>query len=150
MRSPCTLPITITRKSGDEARIKLMRREPSSELCARADLWMTSGHCGPGLRQAAFLYLPISRKMPEDHPRSVTLPHLGALQGRGRGKLCRMLAEQPAPDFLENGIFAKLQLPEAVMPRCPIHELRFANRNVPNMVGQTLPALQARLNIADL
>jgi D-3-phosphoglycerate dehydrogenase / 2-oxoglutarate reductase len=87
-----------------------------------------------------------------DHPRIVTLPHLGASTGEAEENCAVMVAEQ-VRDFLENGnIRNSVNYPEAVLPRVPnTTRLGVANRNVPNMVGQISTCLAAqRLNIADL
>jgi D-3-phosphoglycerate dehydrogenase len=87
-----------------------------------------------------------------DHPRIVSLPHLGASTGEAEENCAVMVAEQ-VRDFLENGnIRNSVNFPEAVLPRVPdTTRLGVANRNVPNMVGQISTCLAAeRLNIADL
>jgi D-3-phosphoglycerate dehydrogenase len=88
----------------------------------------------------------------KDHPRVVTLPHLGASTGEAEENCAVMVAEQ-LRDFLENGnIRNSVNYPEAVLPRIPnTTRLGVANRNVPNMVGQISTCLAAqRINIADL
>jgi D-3-phosphoglycerate dehydrogenase len=88
----------------------------------------------------------------KDHPRVVTLPHLGASTGEAEENCAVMVAEQ-VRDFLENGnIRNSVNYPEAVLPRVPnTTRLSVANRNVPNMVGQISTCLAARgINIADL
>jgi D-3-phosphoglycerate dehydrogenase len=88
----------------------------------------------------------------KDHPRVVTLPHLGASTGEAEENCAVMVAEQ-LRDFLENGnIRNSVNYPEAVLPRMPnTTRIAIANSNVPNMVGQISSALAAhRMNIADL
>ena len=88
----------------------------------------------------------------KDHPRVVTLPHLGASTGEAEENCAVMVAEQ-LRDFLENGnIRNSVNFPEAVLARVPnTTRLAIANSNVPNMVGQISTCLAAaRLNIADL
>jgi D-3-phosphoglycerate dehydrogenase len=88
----------------------------------------------------------------KDHPRVLTLPHLGASTGEAEENCAVMVAEQ-VRDFLENGnIRNSVNFPEAVLPRVPgATRLGVANRNVPNMVGQISTCLATRgLNIADL
>ncbi len=92
------------------------------------------------------------RRELKDHPRVVTLPHLGASTGEAEEHCAVMVAEQ-LRDFLENGnIKNSVNYPEAVLPRVPnTTRLSVANRNVPNMVGQISTCLAARgINIADL
>jgi D-3-phosphoglycerate dehydrogenase len=88
----------------------------------------------------------------KDHPRVVTLPHLGASTGEAEEN-CAVMAAEQLRDFLENGnIRNSVNYPEAVLPRVPnTTRLGVANRNVPNMVGQISTCLAAqRINIADL
>jgi D-3-phosphoglycerate dehydrogenase / 2-oxoglutarate reductase len=88
----------------------------------------------------------------KDHPRVMTLPHLGASTGEAEENCAVMVVEQ-VRDFLENGnIRNSVNYPEAVLPRVPnTTRLSVANRNVPNMVGQISTCLAARgINIADL
>jgi D-3-phosphoglycerate dehydrogenase len=88
----------------------------------------------------------------KDHPRVVTLPHLGASTHEAEEN-CAMMVADTLRDFLENGnVRHSVNFPEAVMPRVPgTSRLVIANSNVPNMVGQISTALaEARLNIADL
>jgi D-3-phosphoglycerate dehydrogenase / 2-oxoglutarate reductase len=88
----------------------------------------------------------------KDHPRIVTLPHLGASTGEAEENCAIMVAEQ-LRDFLENGnVKNSVNYPEAVLPRVPnTTRLSVANRNVPNMVGQISTRLAMHgVNIADL
>jgi len=87
-----------------------------------------------------------------DHPRVITLPHLGASTGEAEENCAIMVAEQ-VRDFLENGnIRNSVNYPDTVLPRMPgTTRLGVANRNVPNMVGQISTCLAAHgINIADL
>ena len=88
----------------------------------------------------------------KDHPRVVTLPHLGASTGEAEENCAIMVADQ-VRDFLENGnIRNSVNYPEAVLPRVAgTARLAIANSNVPNMVGQISTCLAgASINIADL
>ncbi len=88
----------------------------------------------------------------KDHPRIVTLPHLGASTGEAEENSAIMVAET-LKDFLENGNLRNcVNFPESVLPRVPnTTRLTIANSNVPNMVGQISTCLAAAgLNIADL
>jgi D-3-phosphoglycerate dehydrogenase len=87
-----------------------------------------------------------------DHPRAITLPHLGASTGEAEENCAVMVVEQ-VRDFLENGnIRNSVNYPDTVLPRVPnTTRLGVANRNVPNMVGQISTCLAAHgVNIADL
>src|ERR1700744_5439887 len=88
----------------------------------------------------------------KDHPKVVTLPHLGASTGEAEENCAVMVAEK-IRDFLENGnIRNSVNYPEVLLPRAPnTTRLAIANRNVPNMVGQISTCLAAaRINIAEL
>jgi D-3-phosphoglycerate dehydrogenase len=88
----------------------------------------------------------------KDHPRCITLPHLGASTGEAEEN-CAVMAADSLRDFLENGnIHNSVNFPESVLPRVPgTTRIAITNSNVPNMVGQISTCLAgARLNIADL
>jgi D-3-phosphoglycerate dehydrogenase / 2-oxoglutarate reductase len=88
----------------------------------------------------------------KDHPRAVTLPHLGASTNEAEEN-CAVMAADQLRDFLENGnIRNSVNYPEAVLPRVAgTTRIAVANSNVPNMVGQISTCLaNAGLNIADL
>jgi D-3-phosphoglycerate dehydrogenase / 2-oxoglutarate reductase len=92
------------------------------------------------------------RRALKEHPRVISLPHLGASTGEAEENCAVMVAEQ-LRDFLENGnIRNSVNYPEAVLPRVPnTTRLAIANSNVPNMVGQISTCLaNSRINIADL
>jgi D-3-phosphoglycerate dehydrogenase len=88
----------------------------------------------------------------KNHPKVVTLPHLGASTGEAEEN-CAVMVADTLKDFLENGnIRNSVNFPEAVLPRAPNStRLAIANSNVPNMVGQISTCLaSANQNIAEL
>jgi D-3-phosphoglycerate dehydrogenase len=88
----------------------------------------------------------------KDHPKVVTLPHLGASTGEAEEN-CAIMVANTVRDFLENGNVRNcVNYPEAILPRTPgTARLAIANSNVPNMVGQISAVLAAaRLNISEL
>jgi len=88
----------------------------------------------------------------KDHPKVVTLPHLGASTGEAEEN-CAVMVVEALRDFLENGNLRNcVNYPESVLPRAAhTTRLAIANSNVPNMVGQISTCLAAAgLNIADL
>jgi D-3-phosphoglycerate dehydrogenase len=88
----------------------------------------------------------------KDHPRAITLPHLGASTNEAEEN-CAIMAADTLRDFLENGnLRNSVNFPEAVLPRMPgTTRIAIANSNVPNMVGQISTSLaEVKLNIADL
>jgi D-3-phosphoglycerate dehydrogenase len=86
------------------------------------------------------------------HPRTITLPHLGASTREAEENCAIMVADQ-VKEYLENGnITNSVNFPEVVMPRVEgTHRLTIANANVPNMLGQISTDLaNAGLNIVDM
>ncbi|MEN8169629.1 MAG: phosphoglycerate dehydrogenase [Pseudomonadota bacterium] len=88
----------------------------------------------------------------KNHPRVITLPHLGASTREAEENCAIMVADQ-VKEYLENGnITNSVNFPEVVMPRAEgTHRLTIVNSNVPNMLGQISSDLaKAGLNIVDM
>jgi D-3-phosphoglycerate dehydrogenase len=88
----------------------------------------------------------------KDHPRAITLPHLGASTIEAEDN-CAIMAADTLREYLEQGHIRNcVNFPEAVLPRqVGSIRLAIANANVPNMVGQISTCLAgAGLNIAEL
>ena len=87
----------------------------------------------------------------KEHPRVITLPHLGASTRQAEDNCAIMVAEQ-VRDFLENGnIRNSVNFPEILMPRNTGSRLAIVNENVPNMLGQISTCLaESGLNILDM
>ena len=87
----------------------------------------------------------------KNHPRIITLPHIGASTREAEENCAVMVADQ-VRDYLEHGnIHNAVNFPEVMMPRTEGQRLAVANANVPNMLGQISTALaQAGLNILDM
>jgi D-3-phosphoglycerate dehydrogenase len=87
----------------------------------------------------------------KDHPRVITLPHLGASTREAEDNCAVMVAEQ-VRDYLENGnVRNSVNFPKVYMKRYAGHRLAVVNENVPNMLGQISTALaDAGLNIIDM
>jgi D-3-phosphoglycerate dehydrogenase / 2-oxoglutarate reductase len=142
-----------TKKLVNESRLKLMKKSGIVLNFARApivDDEAVIAALDSGRLHAYICDFP--KNALKDHPKIVTLPHLGASTGEAEENCAVMVAEQ-VRDFLENGnIRNSVNYPEAVMPRAPnTSRLVIANSNVPNMVGQISTSLaSARINIADL
>jgi D-3-phosphoglycerate dehydrogenase len=142
-----------TEKLVNAARLTLTRPQATLLNFARAAIVDTAavlGALAAGRLHAYVCDFP-SRDL-KDHPRVITLPHLGASTGEAEENCAVMVAEQ-LREFLENGnIRNSVNYPEAVLPRVP-QTTRFgvAHDNVPNMVGQISTCLAAAgINIADL
>lgn len=87
----------------------------------------------------------------KNHPRVITLPHIGASTEEAEENCAVMVAEQ-VRDYLENGnIRNSVNFPEVWMPRAEGCRIAVVNANVPNMLGQISTALaKAGLNIVDM
>lgn len=87
----------------------------------------------------------------KNHPRVVTLPHIGASTEEAEENCAIMVADQ-VRDYLENGnIRNSVNFPEVWMPRTEGCRIAVVNANVPNMLGQISTTLaQAGLNIVDM
>ena len=142
-----------TRKLVNDARLKLMKKSGIILNFARAAIVddaaiVTALDAG---RLHSYV-CDFPNNALKDHPKVVTLPHLGASTGEAEENCAVMVADQ-LRDFLENGnIRNSVNYPESVMPRAGnTTRIVIANSNVPNMVGQISTCLAtARINIADL
>lgn len=87
----------------------------------------------------------------KDHPRVITLPHLGASTKEAEDNCAIMVAEQ-VRDYLENGnITNSVNFPDINLPRNGGFRIAVVNNNVPNMVGQISTDLANEgLNIFDM
>ncbi len=87
----------------------------------------------------------------KNHPRVITLPHLGASTKEAEENCAVMVAEQ-VRDYLENGnVTNSVNFPEINLPRNGGFRMAIVNSNVPNMVGQISTDLAAAgLNILDM
>lgn len=88
----------------------------------------------------------------KDHPRCITLPHLGASTTEAEENCAIMVADQ-VRDWLENGnVLNSVNFPEINLPRADnAYRLAVVNSNVPNMLGQVSTLLaDAGLNIIDM
>ena len=87
----------------------------------------------------------------KNHPRVITLPHLGASTVEAEENCAIMVADQ-VRDFLENGnVLNSVNFPEVNMPRTEGFRLAVVNANVPNMLGQISTVLaEAGHNIVDM
>ncbi len=87
----------------------------------------------------------------KQHPRCITLPHLGASTAEAEENCAIMVADQ-VRNFLEDGnIENSVNFPEIKLPRNGGCRLAVINSNVPNMVGQISTDLaDDGLNIVDM
>jgi D-3-phosphoglycerate dehydrogenase len=87
----------------------------------------------------------------KDHPRVVTLPHIGASTREAEENCAVMVADQ-VREWLEDGnVRNSVNFPEIMLPRSEGYRMAVVNSNVPNMVGQISTDLAAaELNILDM
>ena len=87
----------------------------------------------------------------KDHPRVITLPHLGA-STREAEENCAVMVVDEVSDWLENGnVTNAVNFPEIHLSRGEGYRLAVVNANVPNMLGQVSSMLaSAGLNIVDM
>jgi D-3-phosphoglycerate dehydrogenase len=87
----------------------------------------------------------------KDHPRVITLPHLGASTKEAEDNCAIMVADEVS-DYLENGnITNSVNFPMINLPRNGGYRIAVVNSNVPNMVGQISSDLgNEGLNILDM
>ncbi len=87
----------------------------------------------------------------KNHPKCITMPHLGASTGEAEENCAVMVAEQ-VRDYLENGnITNSVNFPSIRLSRNGGFRLAVVNSNVPNMLGQISTDLaDASLNIMDM
>jgi D-3-phosphoglycerate dehydrogenase len=142
-----------TRGLVNESRLKLMRKGGVILNFARAPIVKDAAVIAAlddGRLRAYVCDFPNNAL--KDHPKVVTLPHLGASTGEAEEN-CAVMVADTLREFLENGnVRNSVNFPEAVLPRVAnASRLAIANSNVPNMVGQISTCLAAAgLNIADL
>lgn len=142
-----------TRGLVNESRLKLMRRSGVVLNFSRApivDDQAIVAALDAGRLHAYVCDFP--KNLLKDHPKVITLPHLGASTNEAEEN-CAVMVAETVRDFLENGNIRNcVNFPEVVLPRTQnTTRLAIANSNVPNMVGQISTCLAAgKLNIAEL
>jgi D-3-phosphoglycerate dehydrogenase len=87
----------------------------------------------------------------KNHPRVITLPHLGASTVEAEENCAIMVADE-VRDYLENGnISHSVNFPDINLPRNGGYRIAVVNSNVPNMVGQISSDLgKENMNILDM
>ena len=142
-----------TRGLVSEARLRLMRKGATVLNFSRAPIVDDAAIVASLDQGHLHAYVcDFPKRAIKDHPRVITLPHLGASTVEAEEN-CAVMVADTLRDYLENGnVRNSVNFPEAVLPRIP-GTVRFsvANSNVPNMVGQISTCLaDASLNIAEL
>lgn len=87
----------------------------------------------------------------KNHPRVITLPHLGASTSEAEENCAIMVADE-VRDYLENGnVTNAVNFPNINLPRNGGYRIAVVNSNVPNMVGQISSDLgKEDMNILDM
>ena len=148
------VPLTdATRHMINAERLRLMR--PNSVLLNFARNGIIDDEAAVAALDQGHLYAYVCdfpSNLLKDHPRVITLPHLGASTAEAEQNCAVMVADQ-VRDWLENGnVSNSVNFPEIHLPRTE-EGVRIAvvNSNVPNMLGQVSTDLaEAGLNIVDM
>jgi D-3-phosphoglycerate dehydrogenase len=88
----------------------------------------------------------------KQHPKVITLPHLGASTAEAEDNCAIMVAEQ-IKDYLENGnIKNAVNFPSIEVAKLPgQYRLTIAHENIPNIIGPiTNTIAKAKINIIDM
>jgi len=87
----------------------------------------------------------------KDHPRVITLPHIGASTREAEENCAVMVADQVRVWLEDGNVRNSVNFPEIDLPRNGGYRLAVVNSNVPNMVGQISTGLaQVELNILNM
>jgi D-3-phosphoglycerate dehydrogenase / 2-oxoglutarate reductase len=147
------VPLTdATRHMIDEKRLAIMR--PHSVLLNFARSGIIDDAAAIAALNAGHLYAYICDfpgNLLKDHPRVITLPHLGASTQEAEDNCAMQVADQVRAYLEDGNVTHAINFPEIVLPRTQGHRIAVVNANVPNMVAQISTVLgQANLNINDL
>jgi D-3-phosphoglycerate dehydrogenase / 2-oxoglutarate reductase len=147
------VPLTdATANTINAERIKLMK--PGSVLLNFARNGIINDQAVVSALDSGHLYAYVCdfpSNLLKDHPRVITLPHLGASTKEAEDNCAIMVADE-VKDYLENGnITNAVNFPTINLPRNGGHRIAVVNSNVPNMVGQISSDLgKEGLNIIDM
>ncbi|MGB5831988.1 MAG: 3-phosphoglycerate dehydrogenase family protein [Thiohalocapsa sp.] len=87
----------------------------------------------------------------KDHPRVISLPHLGASTREAEDNCAVMVAEQVRAYLEDGNVTNSVNFPEIHLPRNGGYRMAVVNSNVPNLLGQVSTDLaEAGLNILDM
>ncbi len=148
------VPLTdATRHMINADRLKLMR--PRSVLLNFARNGIIDDEAAVVALDSGHLYAYVCdfpNNLLKDHPRVITLPHLGASTAEAEENCAVMVADQ-VRDWLEHGnVVNSVNFPDISLPRTDGgYRVAVVNSNVPNMLGQVSTDLaEAGLNIIDM
>jgi len=87
----------------------------------------------------------------KDHPRVVTLPHIGASTSEAEENCAIMVADEIRAWLEDGNVHHSVNFPEINLPRNGGYRIAVVNSNVPNMLGQISTDLASvNLNILDM
>lgn len=142
-----------TRNMIDARRLKLLR--PNSILLNFARNGIIDDNAAVAALDSGQLHAYVCdfpSNLLKNHPRVITLPHIGASTKEAEDNCAVMVADQ-VREYLEHGIVQNaVNFPEIILPRnTSDYRIAIVNANVPNMVAQISADLgKANLNINDL
>jgi D-3-phosphoglycerate dehydrogenase / 2-oxoglutarate reductase len=141
-----------TRGMIDTKRLRVMR--PQSVLLNFARHGIVDDQAAVAALDAGHLYAYVCdfpSNLLKDHPRVLTLPHLGASTKEAEDNCAVMVADQVRAYLEDGNVTNAVNFPEIVLPRGEGFRIAVINSNVPNMVAQISTDLgQVSLNINDL
>ncbi|MCB1762737.1 MAG: phosphoglycerate dehydrogenase [Gammaproteobacteria bacterium] len=141
-----------TREMINTERLKLMKRNAVLLNFSRAGIIDDQAVVAALDDQRLYAYIcDFPSNLLKDHPRCITLPHLGASTVEAEENCAIMVADQ-LKAYLEDGnIENSVNFPSINLPRNGGYRIAIVNSNVPNMVGQISTDLaEAGLNIVDM
>jgi D-3-phosphoglycerate dehydrogenase / 2-oxoglutarate reductase len=147
------VPLTdATRHLINAERLRLMRKRVVLLNFAREGIVDEQAVCAAIDAGKVYAYVcDFPNNLLKNHPRVITLPHIGASTQEAEENCAVMVADQ-VRDYLETGeVRNSVNFPEVIMPRTEGYRMAVVNANVPNMLGQISTALAAAgLNILDM
>jgi D-3-phosphoglycerate dehydrogenase len=141
-----------TRHMIDAKRLRIMR--PHSVLLNFARHGIVDDAAAVAALEAGHLYAYVCdfpSNLLKDHPRVITLPHLGASTKEAEDNCAVMVADQVRAYLEDGNVTNAVNFPAISLPRDGGYRIAVINSNVPNMVAQISTDLaQVNLNINDL
>ncbi len=136
----------------NSARIRLMKKGAVLLNFARNGIIDDEAACAALDSGQLYAYVcDFPSNLLKDHPRVVTLPHLGASTKEAEDNCAIMVAEQVRAYLEDGNVRNSVNFPEILLPRNGGHRIAVVNSNVPNMVAQISSDLgEVGLNIIDL
>jgi D-3-phosphoglycerate dehydrogenase len=141
-----------TRNMIDEERLRIMK--PHSVILNFARNGIVDDAAACASLDEGYLYAYVCdfpSNLLKDHPRVITLPHIGASTKEAEDNCAVMVAEEVSAYLEDGNVTHSVNFPEINLPRNGGYRIAVINSNVPNMVAQISADLgEANLNILDL